>query len=298
MAWQHDELVSDLAAHVAAGGNRMVWTDLAMGPAGSPRPDVWSLDKSYVRTRAITYEVKVSTSDFRRDVTEGKWQRYLSFSSGVYFAVPQGLVKKADVPPSAGLMVRGEKGWRAVKKPVLDTCEIDWVVARKLLIDGDRKRADKTLPPHRRWNEYLTTREHSKKWGERVARIIADSDAIEREVACRKEAMKRDGERARKNASTVRDDASRTMKRVYERVAAILGCPVPTSDWECTRAVTAAMSRLDIDAHEDAAAELDAAASRTRDSAQQLESRAEDFRRRAAQAKKSGAEGCAGHGQG
>ena len=44
-----------------------------------------------------------------------KWRRYLLVFPRVYFAVPSGLVKKAEVPDEAGLIVRGDKGWTTVK---------------------------------------------------------------------------------------------------------------------------------------------------------------------------------------
>lgn len=116
--WTHDDLARDLAMHVLST-KRLVWCDMQLGPAGSPRPDVYALDKSFAHPRAITYECKVSVADFRADVTAGKWQSYLGFSSGVYFAAPAGLLKKEDVPNGCGLIVRGEEGWRTLRAPTL-----------------------------------------------------------------------------------------------------------------------------------------------------------------------------------
>ena len=65
----------------------------------------------------MVYEAKISVADFRADVTAGKWQTYRPFSCGVVFAVPKGLIAKADIPPRCGLIVRGESGWRTVKGP-------------------------------------------------------------------------------------------------------------------------------------------------------------------------------------
>lgn len=40
----HDELAQSLAAHLR-GDARMIWCDLQLGPSGSPRPDVYTIDK-------------------------------------------------------------------------------------------------------------------------------------------------------------------------------------------------------------------------------------------------------------
>ena len=33
MTWRHDELADDLAAHLRGGTDRMVWTDMQLGPS-------------------------------------------------------------------------------------------------------------------------------------------------------------------------------------------------------------------------------------------------------------------------
>ncbi len=42
MNWTHDALREDLAQYVREKTQRMVWTNMQMGPAGSPRPDAYS----------------------------------------------------------------------------------------------------------------------------------------------------------------------------------------------------------------------------------------------------------------
>ena len=65
--WQHDQLAEDLAAHLKAP-DRMVWLNMQLGPRGSPRPDVYTIYKSYVRPQPTAYEVKISREDFRSDI--------------------------------------------------------------------------------------------------------------------------------------------------------------------------------------------------------------------------------------
>lgn len=133
---KHDALALDLAAHLRTE-KRMVWCDVQLGPAGSPRPDVFAIYKSFVRPAPTAYEVKRTLSDFRSDVTSGKWTAYLQYAGAVYFAVEAGLgITKAHVPAHCGLLVRGPHGWRPVKKPVLNPVVIPQEAMLKLLMDG------------------------------------------------------------------------------------------------------------------------------------------------------------------
>lgn len=173
-AWKHDDLAHDLAMHVLST-KRLVWCDMQLGPVGSPRPDVYALDKSFAHPRAITYECKVSVADFRADVTAGKWQHYLGFSSGVYFAAPAGLLKREDVPKGCGLIVRGEEGWRTLRAPTLEALELDWLVLLKLLIDGRDQEVRPTVKRDR--THYGAHAAIAKKWGAETAKILADLDS-------------------------------------------------------------------------------------------------------------------------
>lgn len=133
----HDDLAFDLARHLRASQNVMVWTNIQLGPSGSPRPDVYTIHKSYVKPTPMAYEVKVSRSDFRADATAGKWGSYLTYAQGVTFACEQGLLTKDEMPPHCGLIVRGESGWRSVKRATLNShVVIPQAALLKLLIDG------------------------------------------------------------------------------------------------------------------------------------------------------------------
>lgn len=179
MTWTHDGLAEDLAAHLRSNTDRMVWTDMQLGAVHSSRPDVYALPKSYSRFQPIAYECKVSMSDFRSDVTKGKYTDYLAFASGVVFACPAGLLKKEDVPHGAGLMVRGHDGWRSLKKPALIKCDTlprdAWM---KLLIDGARRDIQRQeLQKDRAWrslNEYQTLQKIRAEFGAVVAAAISD----------------------------------------------------------------------------------------------------------------------------
>ncbi|QFY42971.1 MmcB family DNA repair protein [Candidatus Methylospira mobilis] len=174
----HNQLIDDLAAHLRGTTNRLVWTDMQLGPAGSPRPDLFTLDKSYSKFLPLAYEIKVTLSDFRRDITAGKWQSYLKYASGVYFAVPQGLVSRDDIPPGCGLIVRTETGWRSLRKPTLQHKEsLPHAAWMKLVLDGcDRSATDLRL---RSGSTYRANREIQRKFGERVAAALSDRDRAE-----------------------------------------------------------------------------------------------------------------------
>ncbi len=186
--WNHNELAADLASHLRANADVMAWEDMQLGPSGSARPDVYCMLKSYSKFRPMVYECKISVSDFRSDVTSGKWQRYLDFACGVIFAVPAGLIKKEDVPPGCGLIVRHDAVWRMAKGPTLSalpTLPRDaWI---KLLIDGlDRQCKQRFVAARHSGSIWLAEGEVRKKFGEQisalVSRAIHERDSLEKAI--------------------------------------------------------------------------------------------------------------------
>ena len=253
MEWKHNDLAHDLANTLRAG-DRVVWEDMQLGPSGSPRPDVYTVPKSYANFRPIAYEVKISVSDFRRDVTAGKWQSYLRYASGVVFAVPAGLIDKRDIPNGCGLMIRGEAGWRMVKGPTLSRVEnLPLEAWLKLFIDGFG-RCDKPITARSAdgWIYSVTAR---RILGERVARLLADvkgaesclSYELQRLEEKRRTAFedqRRLEEEIRKRASLV----SHEIDGVRRELAEALGLKGDASTWEIRRAAGEAADRLGTDA--------------------------------------------------
>ncbi len=201
----HDALAESLAAHLH-GPDRMTWCDLQLGSAGSVRPDVYTIEKSFVRPNPMAYECKVSQSDFRADVTAGKWQAYLQYACGVYFACESGLIGKADVPPMCGLIVLKDGAWRSAKRPTVQPVTIPQDAFLKLLIDGiEREGAaqrTKRLADH--WT-HLTTIKH--KFGEVVAKVVSDRLAVDVEIESAQRSAKRIVENAQQAAEQVKKDA-------------------------------------------------------------------------------------------
>ena len=181
-AWSHDELLDDLAAHLA-GPSCLLWKDLQMGPVHSPRPDIYTIKKSFLNPRPRTFEVKASRADFRRDVTAGKWESYLEISDSVTFAVPKGMVSKDELPKRCGLIVRGERGWRTVKAPIPETVTWDRmldVTLLKLLFDGVER--EHQARGYRAREIYWDVRKMAEELGEDVAEAVRDVRVVRGKV--------------------------------------------------------------------------------------------------------------------
>ncbi len=174
--WGHDELAHDLATHLRGNvGRRLVWEDMQLGPAGSRRPDVFAMSTSFTRFVPLAYECKVTRSDFRHDVSSGKWQEYLKFASGVIFAVPHGLIKKEELPDHAGLIVRSERAWRTAKSPKIQVLQsLPHGAWMKLLMDGvGRLRIPIEPRDASRWRFAGQAR---KLLGDEVSKAMSDRD--------------------------------------------------------------------------------------------------------------------------
>lgn len=167
----HNELAHNLALHLAKD-DRMVWEDIPAGRSGSVRPDVYTIQKSFSNPNPISYEIKVSKSDFRSDVTKAKWRSYLDFSYGVIFAVPKGLITKSELPEGCGLITFNGQSWNTVKRPTLHPKNLDDELLLKLLIAG-RKRETHIEPiKNRDFDEHKHHEALRKKFGQDFAKKI------------------------------------------------------------------------------------------------------------------------------
>lgn len=229
---KHDELAADLAAHLRGSSSRITWEDMQLGPSGSPRPDVYTMEPTYTRLSFEAFECKVSVSDFRADVTAGKWQSYLKYANSVTFAVPHGLIPKEAVPAQCGLIVRGPSGaWRYQKKPTRSVLtEIPWQAWVKLLLDGTH-RASQSLKRDR-WNSYMSNLELGKKFGEEVGKMLSDLQGLpgryEFELGLHEErvaALKRSAEDERLRRAEQRKDDEHRCSDDLGRLALALGLP-------------------------------------------------------------------------
>lgn len=235
----HDELALDLARHLRERTGRIVWTDMQLGPVGSPRPDAYSIEPSYTKFRPIAYEVKVSQSDYRRDITAGKWQTYLPFAAGVVFAAPAGLVERSSLPEGCGLIVRNADGWRTVKAPTLRAIETlphsAWV---KLFIDGMGREADRLIRESRPGlsDEWIARRTVGEKLGREVSQILAERGYAESRYALETKRLcdAADGmtEEIREHERRIRERVERDaaeIDKVRAELAQALGLPTNSS---------------------------------------------------------------------
>ncbi len=222
MIWKHDDLAADLAAHLLTPG-RLVWCDMQLGPAGAPRPDVYTIEKSFVRPNPISYECKISIADFRADVTAGKWQKYLAFSSGVYIAVPVGLLKKEDVPKGCGLIVRGDAGWRTLRAPTLSAVTLGQNVCLKLLIDGVQREV--RGEPRRERSTWGATEKIAKKWGHEAATVISDLRRAKEAVEYLRESQKAHHRTAEAIEGNIREQVQRRTQQWTFDLCQILQIP-------------------------------------------------------------------------
>lgn len=174
----HDELANNLAVHLM-NDNRMVWEDIPTGKVHSVRPDVLTIEKSYSSPNPISYEIKVSVSDFRSDVTKAKWKAYLDFSYGVVFAAPKGLIKKSDIPNGCGLMLFNGQSWHTVKKPTLHPNKLNDELLLKLLISGSQRETQKSIIKNRDFEQHVHHDTLRKKFGKDFSEKISLLDTYE-----------------------------------------------------------------------------------------------------------------------
>ena len=177
----HDELAFDLAGYLA-GPSMMVWTDMQLGPSGSPRPDVYTIRKSYSKPMPMAFECKVSRSDLRSDTTSGKWQSYLKFAAAVVFAAPDGLCTVADIPDGCGLIVRKAAAWRYVRRPTLQNVVPPFDACMKLLIDGVHRAYVPRSPIPRAATTWELNARVRAKFGEAVATAARDLAAAQSRI--------------------------------------------------------------------------------------------------------------------
>lgn len=221
--WNHDSLQEDLAGHLRHGGERFTWCNMAI--LGEARPDVFTLRPfSQTQPELISYEVKVTREDLRRDLTSGKWQKYLEFSQAVTFAVPHGLAKPGDIPKGCGLILRGPKMWRHVRKPVLERAKalpigamIRLISARPNMNGRRGSMLHGAQYAGERWQEeaaerqiYAAAREKiGKRLGQAIAKYLEKPEAAEN-------ILKDAKERADKILKTAKHDYSDRMNKVNE----------------------------------------------------------------------------------
>ena len=106
----------------------IVAEELGLGQwGGNARADVVTVRPSWSAPVPTIYEVKVTRSDFLKDVRTEKYGKYLPFVSRFYYAIPRQLVSVKDLPEGIGLIQRGPNGWHTLRASRLrnPSCDLE-----------------------------------------------------------------------------------------------------------------------------------------------------------------------------
>ncbi|MEX5411536.1 MmcB family DNA repair protein [Atlantibacter hermannii] len=252
MNWKHNALAHDLAENLRQNTARIVWEDMQLGPSGTARPDVYAIPCSFSKFCPVVYEIKVSVSDFRADVTAGKYTKYFAYASAVVFAVPEGMLKKSDIPEGCGLMVRKESGWHTLKGPTmrsLDNLSRDaWI---KLVIDGIRRETERTRLMMRSAPVYVDERRLAQRHGNEIASLVSQAynakarleSAIQNQEKRRAEVFQQTEQEARWQREQMERQAE-SLNSAQADLAEVLGLPADATVYQLTRAINEASYRL------------------------------------------------------
>lgn len=255
MNWKHDALAHDLAEHLRQNTARIVWEDMQLGPSGTARPDVYAIPCSFSKFCPVIYEIKVSVSDFRADVTAGKYTKYFAYASAVVFAVPEGMLKKSDIPEGCGLMVRKESGWNTLKGPTMrsvDNLPRDaWI---KLVIDGIRRETERTRIMMRNAPVYVDERRLAQRHGDEISSLVSQAynakirleSAIQNQEKRCAEVFQQTEQEARWHREQMERQAL-SLNSAQKELAEVLGLPADATVYQLTRAINEAIYRLSQD---------------------------------------------------
>jgi len=233
--WGHDALAEDLARHLRCA-KTMVWQNVQLGPSGSPRPDVYTIDRSFAHPHPRAYEAKVSRADFLADVTTGKWRTYLKFADSVVFAVPAGLVAPAEVPPLAGLIVRGDAGWRTLRRAVPGVVSIPEDALLKLLIDGIEREGCRHRT--RAYADAMAGVDRfCQKFGKDAAAWVARRQEAEDAVRNAEYQAERILDDAKRAAERDRKEVERVAPEQWRKLCDVFGLETNASTWTVRDAV-------------------------------------------------------------
>ena len=286
--WTHDALAADLVHHLRGMHKpAMVWLDMQLGPAGSMRPDVFTIERTYTALNTRAFEVKVSRSDFLADATAGKAQGYRSVAGALAFAAPKGLLKREEIPDGCGLIERGESGWRWARKPVISRIEtLPTKVWLKLLMDGiERAHDPRGQLRHQRVSEYTQQRRSEQMLGAELGKLLADRERARsilqyeasrlRDEAAALQASRE--ERAAKAKSALESELH-GLRAELAKLGEAFGMPncSPMSAWQLLEAMRKARPEADARVLKDAALDMAAARGALRRALAELE-HAHDF---------------------
>lgn len=121
MTLSHREAQDSLAAHIRTvyDNKPLVFTEVALsgrnGDAGRfDAVAVWTTGQ-YRNHLVHGYEVKVTRSDLLRDLSAGKYRKYLTQVDRLFFAFPDDIAAVGEIPPEVGVILWNGISWRQVR---------------------------------------------------------------------------------------------------------------------------------------------------------------------------------------
>lgn len=142
------------------------------------RLDAWAMKRSWVNFRTIGYEIKVARSDF---LSDKKWKNYLPYCQEFYFVSPHDVIRKEEVPESAGLIHATKNGTKLYTRKPATFREIEDPVALYLYILMSRAKimppySPEVYPGYEReksyWENWIRERKLDHRFGRRVSNAI------------------------------------------------------------------------------------------------------------------------------
>jgi hypothetical protein len=138
------------------------------------RLDAWVMNKSWRHPRATGYEIKISRSDFLRDI---KWPEYLPLCNEFFFVAPKGLISVDELDAECGLMeVVGTSRLMVRRRPEYRDVTIPEPLYRYVLMCRAKigKPTDPTLTKQEIFRAWLAQKAADRRLGYEVSRAVRE----------------------------------------------------------------------------------------------------------------------------
>lgn len=169
------------------GDREFFITECKNGPTGVRTGQLLQFDavaiyKSWSHPQIRGYEIKISRSDFLRDI---KYSKYLPYFHEFYFVVPNGMVQRQEVEENIGLMwynpqtstitTKRKAVWRNIE---IDPQMLLYIIMNRL--ESDRLPFYSTKTEY--WNDWLNNKLSNRELGWKVrCKLIREIEELERE---------------------------------------------------------------------------------------------------------------------
>lgn len=214
------------------GEREFFMAEVKNGPTGVMTGQLLQFDgvaiyKSWSHPQIRGYEIKVSRSDFLRDI---KYSQYLPYFHEFYFVVPAGMVQRQEVEENIGLMwYNPETGVITTKKKaVWRNIEIDALMLLYVImyrLDSDRLPFHSTKADY--WRDWAEGRISDRELGNQVrSKLVTRISELEQENK-RYSNFKEDREEHGQIVNIMRKHGLSTWGNVAETFDAALSRPYP-----------------------------------------------------------------------